>query len=287
MFFSLISEGPRDQPNLCLVFRREGERSILAESFSRMPFRSFPPFYDRNHGCAYTYVVNPTPGFLGGDKVRVEVVVGSEAHAFIAAPSALKILGTGADYAEQTTHIRVEDRAAVEYLPPYVIPFAGSRYRQKTIVHMGKRSSCLILDWFSTGRVRRGESLLFEEYDSATVIVSGNGPVVYDRFVLRPGSEEYRALGRLESHTVSACLYLIHDRSDVPKAVVEAITDALFDETILAGVSTIDAGGLVVRVMGPAIPAVQKTLISVIGTIRRMLLAVDDEGLLRRLLGAL
>jgi urease accessory protein len=287
MFFSLISKEPRDQPNLCLVFRSDGDRTILAESFSRMPFRSLPPFYDRNHRCAYAYVVNPTPGFLGGDRVRVEVVVGSEAHAFITAPSALKILGTGPDYAEQTTHIRVEDEAAVEYLPPYVIPFAGSRYRQKTIVHIGKRSSCLILDWFSSGRVRRGESLLFDEYDSATIIVSGNGPVVYDRFALRPASEEYRALGRLESHTVSACLYLIHDRSDVPKAVLGAITDALFDETILAGVSVIDAGGVVVRVMGPAIPAVQKTLIRVIGTIRRMLLAVDDEELFGRLLGAL
>ncbi|MGD0231432.1 MAG: urease accessory protein UreD [Syntrophorhabdales bacterium] len=128
---------------------------------------------------------------------------------------------------------------------------------------------------------------MFDEYDSATVIISGDGPVVYDRFVLRPGSEEYRALGRLESHTVSACLYLICGRSEVPKAVVETIADALFDETILAGVSAIDAGGLVVRVMGPAIPAVQKTLLYVIGTIRRMLLAVDGEGLLARLFGAL
>jgi urease accessory protein UreH len=145
----------------------------------------------------------------------------------------------------------------------------------------------VILDWFSTGRVRRGESLLFEEYESATVIVSGDGPTVYDRFVLRPGDEEYRALGRLESHTVSACLHLVHNRSEVPKAVVEAVAGVLIDETILAGVSAFDAGGLVVRVMGPAIPPVQKALIRVIGTIRRMLLAVDDEGLFKRLFGAL
>ena len=81
----MISDKLQDQPDLRLVFKRQGERSVLAESFSRMPFRSFPPFYDRNRGCAYTYVVNPTPGFLGGDRVRVEVVVASEAHAFIAA----------------------------------------------------------------------------------------------------------------------------------------------------------------------------------------------------------
>ena len=283
----MISDKLQDQPDLRLVFKRQGERSVLAESFSRMPFRSFPPFYDRNRGCAYTYVVNPTPGFLGGDRVRVEVVVASEAHAFIAAPQALKILGTGSDYAEQTTHIRVEDGAILEYLPPYAIPFAGSRYRQKTIVRVGKRSSCLVLDWFSTGRTRRGESLLFDEYDSATLIMSGDGPVVYDRFILRPGRDEYRALGRLESHAVSACLYLIHDRSETPKAVVETVADALSNEVILAGTSAIDAGGLVVRVMGPAIPAVKKALVRVIEIVRRMLFAADDEGLFRRLLGAL
>ncbi len=287
MCSSLISDEPQDRADLRLVFRREGERSILAESFSRAPFRSFPPFYAQNPECAYAYVVTSTPGFLGGDRVRVDVTVDSEAHAFITAPAALKILATGTDYAEQTTHLGVGDGAVLEYLPPYVIPFADSRFRQKTTVRMGKGSSCLILDWFSTGRVARGESLLFDEYDNATVILSGEEPVVYDRFVLHPGREEYKALGRLESHTVSACLYLIHGRSDVPKAFVGAVADALSDKIVLSGVSTIDAGGLVVRVMGPAIPPVQKALVRVIEIVRKTLFAADDEGLLKRLFGAL
>jgi urease accessory protein len=232
-------------------------------------------------------MVTSTPGFLGGDRVRVDVALGPQAHAFVTGPAALKILGTGLDYAEQTTYIHVGDGAVLEYLPPYVIPFAGSRYRQKTMVHMGKGASCLILDWFATGRVRRGESLLFNEYDNTTIVLSAGEPIVYDRFVLRPGKDEYRAVGRLESHTVSACLYLIHDGSKKAKAVVEAVADTLFDDTILAGTSPIDAGGLVVRVLGQAVPPVQKALVRVIAIIRKLLFATEDEGLFERLIGAL
>jgi urease accessory protein UreH len=155
------------------------------------------------------------------------------------------------------------------------------------MVHMGKGASCLILDWFSTGRVKRGESFLFGEYDNTTIVLSAGEPIVYDRFVLRPVSDDYRTAGRLESHTVSACLYLIRDGSDVPKDVVEAVADTLFDGTILAGTSAIDTCGLVVRVLGPAVPPVQKCLIRVIATIRKLLFAAEDDGLLERLIGAL
>jgi urease accessory protein UreH len=128
---------------------------------------------------------------------------------------------------------------------------------------------------------------LFDEYDNATIVLSAGEPIVYDRFVLRPGKDEYRAVGRLESHTVSACLYLIHGGSEKAKAVVEAVAHTLFDDTILAGTSAIDAGGLVVRVLGQAVPPVQKALVCVIATIRKLLFAAEDQGLLERLIGAL
>lgn len=287
MCCSFIPDEFRDRPDLRLLFKREGQRTVLAESFARMPFRSFPAFYAGDHRCAYAYMVTSTPGFLGGDRVGVDLAVGPEAHAFVTGPSALKILRTGLDHAEQTTQIRIGDGAVLEYLPPYVIPFTGSRYRQKTTVRMERGASCLILDWFSTGRVRRGESLSFDEYDNATTILSADEPLVHDRFVLRPGNEEYGTPGRLESHTVSACLYLIHGSSDIPKALARAVSDTLLDDTILAGASTIDGGGLVVRVMGHTVPPVQKALVRVIGMVRRTLFSADDEGLVKRLLGVL
>jgi len=108
--------------------------------------------------------------------------------------------------AEQTTHIHVADGAILEYIPPYVIPFAGSRFRQRATIHMEEGSTCLSLDWFSTGRISRGENLAFEEYENSTMVICGGKPIVFDRFVLRPQDEDYSALGRMESYTVSALL---------------------------------------------------------------------------------
>jgi urease accessory protein len=270
-----------------MIFERDGEKTVLAESFSRMPFRTFPPFYAQSQGCAYTYIVNPTPGFLGGDRVRVEIALRQGAHGFIASPAATKVLKASRDHAEQTTHITVSDGATLEYVPAYVIPFGGARFKQKTVVHMERASTCLVLDWFTTGRTGRGESLAFDEYDNSTVLVCEGEPVVCDRFILRPKDEEYRALGRLESSTVSASLYLMHNRSDLPKTLVAGVREALGEETSLAGVSTIGSKGLTVRVMGQAMPPVQKSVVRVIKVIRRMVLAIEHEEIPDRLLNAL
>ena len=208
-------------------------------------------------------------------------------HAFITAPSATKILKTGRDHAEQTTRIHVADKAVLEYVPPYVIPFAGARFTQKTIVEMEKTSSCLVLDWFSTGRVSRGENLAFEEYDNSTIVRCNEEPIIFDRFVLRPADEDYRVSGRLESYTVSAFLCFIHNGPHLPKLLLPGIRDLIQGGDVLAGASTIETNGLVVRVMGGNVPSVQKVLVRVIRFIRRSLLGIEDHSIPDRLLGAL
>ncbi len=271
-------------PNLRLVFAKEGGGTILAESFSRMPFHVFPPFHEQDDGCAYTYVVNPTPGFLGGDRADLEIILRPGSHAFITAPSATKILNTGRDRAEQTVRIHIADKAVLEYVPPYVIPFAGSRFRQNTRVQMEKTSRCLLVDWFSTGRVSRGESLAFEEYDNSTVVACDGEPIIFDRFVLLPADEDYSVSGRLESYTLSACLYFINGGSPLPKPLMESIRGLARDGDVLAGVSTLDTDGLVMRIMGRNVPSVQKVLVRVIGLIRRSVLDIENDRILDRLL---
>ncbi len=285
---SFFSTGPdatqRSNADLRLVFKREGETTVLAESFSRMPFRVFPPFHSENGKCAYTYIVNPTPGYLGGDRAEIDILLQPHAHAFITAPSATKILNTGADCAEQTVHIDVADRAILEYIPSYVIPFAGSRFKQRTTIDIEAGSTCIVLDWFSTGRISHGEHFAFDEYDNATMITREGRPLVFDRFVLRPHDEDCSALGRMESYTVSAFLCLIHGGLDFPKSLIEDIRALPWGEDGLGGVTTLAAGGCAVRIVGRSIPAVQKILFRVIGLMRKGLPIIEDDHTLKRVL---
>ncbi len=287
MCCSLADELKPDGPDLRLVFERQREDTVLAESFSRMPFRVMPAFYAGSGRCAYVYVVNPAPGLLGGDDVQVEIELGPGAHAFISGPSATKILKGDGSPAVQATHVTLAQGATLEFVPPYVIPFAGASYVQKTVVRMEETSTCLLLDWFTTGRISRGESLAFDAYDSLTEIYSGGGAVVRDRFVLRPKEEDYRALGRLESYDVSASMYLVHNRPEVSQVLVQSVREAADDAALLCGASAVDPGRIVVRMMGRSVPPVQRAVAGVLGIVRRTLLGIEDEELFDRLFYAL
>ena len=59
------------------------------------------------------------------------------------------------------------------------------------------------------------------------------------------------------------------------------------DGDVLAGASTIETNGLVVRVMGGNVPSVQKVLVRIIRFIRRSLLGIEDHSIPDRLFGAL
>jgi urease accessory protein UreH len=217
----------------------------------------------------------------------VEIELGPGAHALVTGPSATKILKGGCSPAEQTTHIRLAEEATLEFVPPYVIPFAGASYRQRTVVQMEETSTCLMLDWFATGRTSRGESLAFDEYDSLTEISSGGETLVHDRFVLRPKDEDYRAPGLLQSCNVSASIYLIHRRPDLSEAMVQCIREAAGEAAELCGASAVDSRRTIVRMMGASVPPVQRAVARTIGIMRQTLLGIGDEELFDRLFGAL
>ncbi len=280
-------EAVEKTPDLRLLFTEESGKSVLAESFSRMPFRVFPPFSSPASGAAYTYIVNPTPGFLGGDRAKIEILLEPGAHAVIAGPSATKILHTSPDRAEQTTNIHLADGAILEYLPSYVIPFAGARFTQRTVVHIESTSTCLLLDWFSTGRTSRGERLAFESYDNATIVMCGERPVICERLLLEPANEAYGVPCRLESYAVSASLYLIHGCSPLSRHLLDDVRDVLGRSAALAGASDLDGNGMVIKVLGATAPSVQNALIPAIGLLRKNLFGIDDDPIFNRLVGAL
>ena len=68
---------------------------------------------------------------------------------------------------------------------------------------------------------------------------------------------------------------------------MEGIRGLLRGGKVLAGVSTLDESGLVVRVLGGNVPSVQKVLRRVIGLIRKNVLSIEGDSIPDRLLGAL
>ena len=56
---------------LLLEYARRGARTVLARSSSRSPWHVFPPSELDDGACAYSLLVNPSGGLVGGDQLSV------------------------------------------------------------------------------------------------------------------------------------------------------------------------------------------------------------------------
>jgi len=188
---------------------------------------------------------------VGGDRVEVDISLGERTRVFLTTQSATRVYrSTGACSSQEIT-VRVGEDAVFEYLPGYVIPFAGSLYRQATRVHLEKNGIALISDSFTTGRLARGEHLMFDEYDSSLEIDFDGEPLVYDRFILKPKEIDCGGIGLLESHCIVSSLYLIFEDREEEQPLIESLRGLLDrSEGVVGGVSSLRSRGLVIRLLG-------------------------------------
>jgi len=262
---------------LSLKFRKGGDRTVLHDSFSNIPMQAFQPFYLDETGCAYAYIVNPTGGLVGGDRIDTDITINDYAHAFITTPSATKVYRSSGNFSMQNTNIMVKRNGIIEYMPGYVIPFGGSLFSQKTKVFMEEAATAFILDSFTTGRVSSGEHLCFGEYRSTTEIEYCGVPIVTDKILLRPDVIDYNDLGFLESFTVMAVLYIVFDNPPLEKPLmndIKNLMDGMND--ILGGVSALPSRGVAVRLLGTATFPAEKALITLWSAARKRILNLES-----------
>ncbi len=242
-------------------FQRREDRTVLADSYCRIPLQSFHPFQEEGSGCAYTYLINPTGGLAGGDRIRIEISLEENAHVFVTAPSAQKIYRSLGEFSSQEMNFSLKSGAVLEYFPPAVIPFAGSLFRQKARITMEEKAVALLLDFMTTGRVARGEHLLFSEYRSTWEVIVGGELVLCDRAVLQPAREDYGALGLWEGNCALATLYFIFHDPSAAEGLVENLRGAInHGRGLTGGVSTLPSHGIAVRMLAPTARLLEKSV---------------------------
>src|SRR5258707_211434 len=127
--------------------------TALGQTHERPPLRVVRAFA-RHDGSALVHLHNLSGGVLGGDRLDLNVTLGPNANAQITTTGATRVYRCRPDSgaAQQITDITVGDGATLEYLPDPVIPFAGSRYAQRTRVTMGRDAGLFWWETFAPGR---------------------------------------------------------------------------------------------------------------------------------------
>ena len=144
-----------------LYFARRGRRTILQRQYATVPAQIIRPFYDRSDERAYVYLLTPTGGMLGGDRLDIHVVLEPGAQVCLTTASATKVHPATDLPAEQSLRIDLGPGSSLEYLPEPTILFREARWRQRTIVHRAADSRLLFTEGWSAGRVARQEVFAF------------------------------------------------------------------------------------------------------------------------------
>ena len=153
---------------LSYEFERAGPRTILTRSSCTSPWHHFPPSYLDDSGCAYTCLVNPSGGLVGGDHVSLEAQLHAGTHVLMTSPSANRVYRSLSEPAVQEVRLSVGPDARLEWVPEVTIPFAGARFCQSIHVDLAPGATVVLWDGFASGRVAMRERWAFASLENET-----------------------------------------------------------------------------------------------------------------------
>ena len=241
---------------------RDG-RTIIAQSHCTSPWHLLPTIYLDDTGAAYTLLVNPSGGLVGGDHLSVGMKVDEGAHVLISAPSANRVYRSEGEVSVQDIELTVGPGAIVEWLPEQTIPFAGSRFRQTLHATLAPGATILLWDAIASGRIARGERWAFATLDNEIRITTASGPSLLERYALNPATN-LGAVGLAADWDYVASLYVVND-AVTPEgwSRLETRIGLALDEHaehILGGVSQPAVPGIAVKLLAKTAPDLTKML---------------------------
>jgi urease accessory protein len=252
----LVSPRSPEEAALALDFVRDSAtgHTILASSHQQPPLkvvRAFP----RDDGSALAHLHNVSGGLLGGDRLALSVRVGHGANVQLTTTGATRVYRPGPSAAEaiQANEIDVAPDALLEYVPDAIIPFAGSRFSQRTTVRLAEDSSLFWWEIVAPGREASGELFACESLEIKTDILARDKIVANERVRLAPRQHAASSPARFGAFRHWATFYICHVGRDpaswlsLENELRQAAAMLHPRGRTLWGISTLVADGLVVR----------------------------------------
>jgi urease accessory protein len=237
-----------------LYFSRRGRRTILQRHYTTLPAQVIRPFYERDGERAYVFLLNPTGGMLGGDRLEIHVILEPGAQVCLTTASATKVHPSADVPAEQSLVIELGPGSSLEYLPEPTILFRDARWRQRTIVRRAADSRLLFAEGWSAGRVARQEIFAFSSLEASVEVYTAERLSLFDRMCVCPAQYPYEQLGLWGGRPYLLTMCLLQATSP-PQIWLQTLQTELATDQALVGLSQLETPGFVARVLADDVEA--------------------------------
>ncbi|MEM3160264.1 MAG: urease accessory protein UreD, partial [Nitrososphaera sp.] len=175
-------------------------------------------------------------------------------------------------FATQEINITADRGCYLEYMPDQIIPYAGSRFYQKTSIRAHEEATVVYPEIITPGRVASGERF---GYDVCYLRIQGSdlqgGLKFADSSVLEPKKHDVMAPGALEQDVV-ASVYVMAPSRLVPE-LGRLANAALADMKIRAGASVMPHScGIAARMLGDRAEILQQGAARIAEITRKLVL---------------
>lgn len=204
------------------------------------------PFYldPADPEMAFVYVQNPTGGVFAGDRLATSVAAGEDVRVHLTTQSATKLYRMDGGEAIQDLRFELEPGAYVEHVPDPLIPQAGARFRQRTLVEVAPGASFLATEAVAPGRRARGERFAYELLELRTEARRAGRALCVDVIRLEPSRSD-----PLRAGVLGARDYLVTLLAVAPEHDAEALARRL-DDALAAEPGVLGAAGVLPRAAG-------------------------------------
>ena len=246
---------------LRLDFTQRDNRTVMADSFFRVPLQVMKPRYD-DSGCACVYLLSPTGGVVQGDEYQIDVTLAPNTHVTLTTQASTKVYAMPRQGATQSMRVRVGEDAIFEYLPDSAILFRDADFSQDISFFLEPGAKVVLQEIVMSGRLARGETLAFTHYRTRFEMADSDGLLLYDTCRIQPKCQPYlTGSGVLEEYPCWGSWYLV-GKFEMPQW--DLLCD--FAEPLLnhrpksiGGLSQLHRAGIAVRMLAHSAEAIQTT----------------------------
>jgi urease accessory protein len=211
---------------LSLVFRRVGERSILAERRHEGPLVIQKALYPEGPGVCHAVLVHAPGGIAGGDALTVNLSLEQDTRALITTPAATKWYKADGRSARQTGRFQVAKGAVLEWLPLEAIVFDQADAQIES--HVALTDGATFAGWEITCLGRRASGEVFRHGGLVQAMeISRDGRLIWnDRMALSGGDRMLISPVGLGGHHVTGAMVMAGPAT-LPSELLEACRELI------------------------------------------------------------